>query len=113
MLKRLLLAALLGSLPLTAACAQSPGICPAKPGDMVRSLDVFDGKPEDGAYLVPDQGPKGVDTFLLGNAYNEGRTATIRCKYASGAATDVELKNKVERCEASRKKSGEVTIRCR
>ncbi|MEE3626114.1 STY0301 family protein [Nitrospirillum sp. BR 11752] len=95
-----------------AACAAPPDVCPARPGDKVKSLNVFDGKPEDMFNLAPDDEGAGQDTFTVGEIYKAGRMVTIRCIYTSGTVTDVELKDKVEQCKASEKKSGEVTISC-
>ena len=103
------------SLGLTGACASDlpPAVCPARPGDLVQAIDVFDGPPADLAYLAPDGRRNGASVFTLGTVYAEGRTVTIRCKYRSGAATDVEVTARVEACTARREASGNVAVACR
>ena len=94
------------------ADAKSSEVCPVRSGDIVQNIDVFDGKPEELAYLAPDDDRVAKNTFTLGYVYKEGRAVTIRCKYASGFVVDVELKNKVDKCIASRNKSGPVAVIC-
>lgn len=109
-----LAAALLVAASLTApAVAQAPSACPSRAGDPVQAIDVFDGPPADLAYLVPDGRRAGANVFTLGPIYAEGRTVTIRCKYRSGAATDVELAARVEACLARQEPSGNVAVACR
>ncbi|WP_425600664.1 STY0301 family protein [Nitrospirillum viridazoti] len=98
------------------ASATTPSVCPVRGGDLVKYISVYNGKPEDLVNLAPDdetgKNPN-QDKFTLDYIYKDGRVATIRCKYASGAITDVELKEPVKQCTASRGKSGEVTVQCR
>jgi hypothetical protein len=95
-----------------AAPANPAEICPARPGDSVRFIDVFDGKPDEHATLAPDSSRHGIDMFTLGHIYDDGRTVTIRCKYRSGTRTDIELRDKVEACRVADRKSGGLSVLC-
>ncbi|WP_442943677.1 STY0301 family protein [Nitrospirillum sp. BR 11752] len=111
-----LLPLLVGLISSGSASAATPSVCPVHDSDPVKYISVYNGKPEDLINLAPDdetgKNPK-QDKFTLDYIYKDGRVATIRCKYASGAVTDVELKDPVKQCTASRGKSGEVTVQCR
>lgn len=100
---------------LPGACARDlpPPVCPTRTGDIVQAIDVFDGAPAELAYLAPDGQRNGASVFTLGPVYAEGRTVTIRCKYRSGASTDVEVTPRVEACTARRENSGNVAVSCR
>ncbi|TWB22593.1 hypothetical protein FBZ89_103216 [Nitrospirillum amazonense] len=110
-----LLTLLVGLMSAGSALATTPSVCPVRGNDPVKYISVYNGKPEDLVNLAPDdetdKNPK-QDKFTLDYIYKGGRVATIRCKYESGAITDVELKDPVKQCTASRGKTGEVTIRC-
>ncbi|TWB41947.1 STY0301 family protein [Nitrospirillum pindoramense] len=92
--------------------ATVPSMCPVRAGDSVQYINVFDGKPEDMFNLAPDDEGAGQDTFTVGEVYKAGRMVTIRCTYASGTVTDVELKDKVDRCVVTEKKPIELSVRC-
>jgi hypothetical protein len=73
---------------------------PCVPRDgTLRYVDVFDGRPEELAHLVPDKANKSSGYWRLGYVYDAGRAVTIRCKYADGQASDIELTNRVSRCD--------------
>ena len=108
-----LLTALAACHPPASARDQAAAICPIRTGDLVQAIDVFDGPPADMAYLAPDGRRDGASVFTLGPIYAEGRTVTIRCKYRSGVATDVEIAARVESCSARRESSGNVAVACR
>ena len=73
--------------------------CPAREGQPLRYVDVFDGSPEEMATLVPDRAAKTSGYWQLGYVYADGRFVTLRCKYADGQARDVKLTNKIARCD--------------
>jgi hypothetical protein len=98
----------------TLSCAHAvpTNLCPARQSDIVKYIDVFDGRPNELAYLAPDSQRSGVDTFIVGGIYDSGRSVTVRCKYASGQITDIEIKQKVDMCAATRTGSGGVSVQC-
>ncbi|MEE3626112.1 STY0301 family protein [Nitrospirillum sp. BR 11752] len=87
-------------------------ICPARPADLVKNIYIFNGKPEEEIFLAPDDNRAGGGTYSVGYVYKMGRTINIRCTYASGTVTDVELKDKVDRCVVTEKKPTELSVRC-
>lgn len=95
----------LGTLWLTSlvACSAVPAvsaeICPVRVGQPLRFVDVFDGKPEEMATLVPDETGKSSGHWKLGYVYEAGRVVTVRCKYADGQTSDVMLPAKTARCD--------------
>src|SRR5262249_46375359 len=88
---------LLWACSIETALAAEP--CGPRTGTTLRYVDVFDGRPEELAYLMPDEANKSSGHWRLGYVYDAGRIVTIRCKYADGQATDVELKSRVARCD--------------
>lgn len=96
---------LLGTLLLASlvACSIAPAVsaetCPARADQPLRSVDVFDGKPEEMATLVPDSAKQSSGHWKLGYVYEAGRLVTLRCKYADGQTSDVVLSKKVDRCD--------------
>ena len=74
-------------------------VCPAQHKQALRSVDVFDGPPEEEATLVPDVNQKHSGYWLLGYVYDANRIVTIRCKYANGKTIDVKLSQKIDRCD--------------
>jgi hypothetical protein len=95
------------------ANANSKSVCPTRNHDNIHQIDIFDGKPEELAYLAPDDEQTAPNTYTLGYIYEKGRRVTIRCKYNSGFVFDVELKNKVNECKLSSYKSGEYALVCK
>jgi hypothetical protein len=73
-------------------------ICPSRPGQHLRFVDVFDGPPEEMASLIPDQVSPRSGWWTLGYVYDAGRNVTIRCKYTDGHSLDVQLARRVNRC---------------
>jgi hypothetical protein len=73
-------------------------VCPARAGQVVHFVDVFDGSPEQLATLVPDKARKSSGYWRLGYVYDAGRFVTVRCKYADGTVADVKLSRKVHQC---------------
>ena len=89
------------------------GVCPTRGNEKIQQIDIFDGKPEELAYLAPDDDQTSPDTYTLNYIYEKGQIVTIRCKYDSGFVYDVELKNKVSQCKFSRNKSGNSSLICK
>lgn len=109
-----LLLAMLLLAPVPAAAQDAPpSVCPARPGDIVQAIDVFDGPPEELAYLMADGQRGGASLFTIGPIREAGRRVTIRCKYRSGAALDVLVRAEAEQCAARRQNSGNVLVTCR
>lgn len=73
-------------------------VCPARPGQQLQFIDVFDGPPEEMAFLRPGLEQPRYGSWELGYIYDAGRSVTIRCKYADGQALDVKLSKRVGRC---------------
>lgn len=80
------------------AGADSVISCPIRLNDSIQQIDIFDGKPEEMAYLAPDDDKSTPSIYSLRYIYDQGRTVTIRCKYNSGSIFDRELKDKVNKC---------------
>lgn len=77
---------------------QAAEVCPVRPGQALRFVDVFDGSPQDLATLVPDKAGESSGYWRLGYVYDAGRFVTVRCKYADKTVTDIKLP-KVQRCD--------------
>jgi hypothetical protein len=71
--------------------------CPRLDGKAPRALDLFDGSPEELAYLIPDRATKTEATWAVGYVYDAGRMLTIRCRYDGKRVVDVTVP-RVERC---------------
>lgn len=82
----------------TWACAKPASVCPKRSHAHVQQIDVFDGKPEDQAFLAPDDPDRAPDIYTLAEIYDQGRTVTVRCHYDNGPAQDVELKTRTQTC---------------
>jgi len=104
----LLISALSGGL----AFAKNTHVCPLRMDDPVTSIDVFDGSPDEQAFLAPDREVNNVDTFSLGYVYQDGRTVTIRCKYGSGFVADVALRSRVNSCIATVGAGEAISVNC-
>lgn len=109
----------LATLALSLACfgcaqvANSQTVCPAKPGQPLRHVDVFDGPPADLATLVPDLARTNHGYWNLGYVYDAGRFVTIRCKYADKQALDVKLSHRVNRCDYRVDAGKQLTLACK
>lgn len=82
----------------TLACAKPISVCPKHGQTSVRQIDIFDGKPEDQAYLAPDDSETAPNTYTVGGIYDQGRTVTVRCRYSDGQMQEVELKQRIQTC---------------
>jgi len=97
----------------TPAIADSHGVCPELKRDKVRQIYIFDGKPSELAYLMPDDNEDAQNLYSLSYLYDHGRTVTIRCEYESGTVRDIEFKNRIRACHSSETKSGESRLTCK
>ena len=88
-------------------------VCPARHGGTLQQIYLFDGTPEDLAYLAPDNDTTASNVYSLKAIYDEGRFVTVRCKYKSGSVIDVEMKNRIEKCTFPKSKAGYGNLRCR
>jgi hypothetical protein len=98
----------------TLACAKPAPVCPAQSKAVVTQIDIFDGPPQDQAYLAPDDEQHAPNTYTLSGIYDEGRTVTVRCHYSGGQQRDVELKQRVKQCrfaEDSKKRSASLVCK--
>ena len=109
-IKFFLLAATLGFACLSVG---AKGVCPTRNHEKVQQIDIFDGNPEELAYLAPDDDEKAPNTYTLKHIYEKGRTVTIRCTYDSGFVFELALKKKVNRCNFSRSKTGTPALVCK
>ncbi|MDZ5646676.1 STY0301 family protein [Nitrospirillum sp. BR 11828] len=87
-------------------------ICPARSGDLVKNIYIFNGKPEEEVFLAPDDDRAGQSTYTVSDIYQDGRFVTVRCKYVSGFSVDVELKEKISKCLFSEKTPAGEMLRC-
>ena len=108
----LTLLVLIGVFTFNPAFANTQGVCPVLKHDKLRQISIFDGKPEEQAYLAPEDSETAPNTNSLGNIHDAGRSVSIRCEYHSGSVRDIELKNKIRKCLYSERKSGEPRLTC-
>jgi hypothetical protein len=88
-------------------------VCPPREKQPLRSVDVFDGSPEELATLVPDVPGERSGYWKLGYLYDLGRFVTIRCKYADGETVDVKFSNRVDRCDYKIDRARIFRLNCR
>ncbi|MDO8728682.1 MAG: hypothetical protein Q7K26_02175 [bacterium] len=88
------------------------GVCPELIHDKVQQIYIFDGSPDELAYLAPDDDDKAANTYTLSYIYEKGRIVTIRCTYESGYVFDVSMKNRINLCNFSRSKAGTPILVC-
>ncbi|MDS9991353.1 hypothetical protein PNQ69_01080 [Xanthomonas sp. A2111] len=95
------IAALLLCLVGWSSALAAPSVCPIRQNQPLRSVDAFDGEPQDLATLEPDVAKERYGHWVLGYIYDEGRFVTMRCRYADKQTHDVKLANRVEQCSYS------------
>ncbi|MEP6606593.1 MAG: STY0301 family protein [Nitrosospira sp.] len=98
----------------TLACAKPVSVCPKQDHATVQQIDIFDGKPEDEAYLAPDDPDKAPNSYTLSDIYTQGRTVTVRCSYNNGQVRNVELNRRTQTCrylEAGKNRSAALVCR--
>nr|WP_234385151.1 STY0301 family protein [Paracidovorax avenae] len=91
----------------------APSVCPIRQNQPLRYIDVFDGEPSDLATLEPDVAKERYGHWVLGYIYDEGRFATLRCKYADKQTHDVQLAKRVEQCSYSINAKNVLQITCK
>lgn len=91
----------------------APPVCPIRQNQPLRYVDVFDGEPSDLATLEPDVAKDRYGHWVLGYLYDEGRFATIRCKYADKQTHDVKLAKRVEQCRYSINAKKALQVTCK
>ena len=110
---KLILFAFFFSVAPSLANANSESICTTRPNEKVQQIYIFDGKPEELAYLAPDDNQTNSNIYTLNYIYDAGRFVTIRCKYDSNFIYDVEMKDKVNQCKFSKNKSDSYILICK
>jgi hypothetical protein len=86
-------------------------VCASK-SQPLRTFTVFDGPPSEQASLVPDSAGKDSSSWELGYIYDAGRSVWVRCQYADGTSSDVQLSAKVEKCEYKEVKKDAFRLFC-
>lgn len=93
---------------LVAACAspivgyaKQASICPQLRDTRVHQIDIFDGAPEELAYLAPDDPDTAPNTYTIGHIYSNGRFVSVRCHYDNGEVRDVKIEKRVRVCRYS------------
>jgi hypothetical protein len=103
-----------GLLALQAAALAGEGTtCPLLDGKQPRSLDLFDGRPEELAYLIPDHTTRTEATWNVAYVYDAGRALTIRCKYDGKRVVDITVSPRVGRCDYHVLPGGGLDMACR
>lgn len=106
----LLLLLLLGCF---ASAVRAGEVCPSRNEQALRFVDVFDGKPEEMATLMPDLANEKSGYWQLDYVYDAGRFVTIRCKYADGKFLDVKLSTRIGRCYYKINQRSDLSVICR
>ena len=88
-------------------------VCPSRPEQTVRFVDVFDGPSEEMASLVPDEAGDHKGSWQLGYVYDAGRFVTVQCKYADGQVLERRLTKRVARCDYKIDKKKTLALDCR
>ncbi len=91
----------------------APSVCPIRQNQPLRYIDEFDGEPSGLATLEPDVAKERYGHWVLGDIYDEGRFATIRCKYADKQTHDVQLAKRVEQCSYSINAKNVLQVTCK
>ena len=94
------------------AQASALDVCPARPNDAIQQIYLFDGRPEELAFLAPDGAATASNVYTLRSIYDNGGFVTVRCAYKSGSIVDVELKCKTNKCTFRKQKAGYGNLRC-
>ena len=80
------------------ACATPTSVCPKRGQAKVQQIDIFDGNPQDQAYLAPDDPDNAPDIYTLGPILDHGGKVTVRCHYDDDAVRDVALTSHERNC---------------
>jgi hypothetical protein len=98
---------------LAAAPAVEGTACPLLDGKAPRYVDLFDGSPEELAYLIPDNATSTEGTWNVAYVYDAGRALTIRCKYDGKRVVNVAVTRRVWRCNYHVLPGGGLDMACR
>lgn len=96
---------------LPAAHASSAPVCPARAQDALRQIHIFDGPPEEQAYLAPDDDTTRSNVYTLKPIYDKGGFVTVRCEYQSSPLLDVRLP-RVAKCVFRKGRQSYGNLRC-
>ena len=88
------------------------GVCPRRDAPL-RHVELFDGKPEEMAILIPDEAGDRAGHWRLDYVYDAGRAVTVRCKYADAQQVDVPLARRVTRCDYRIGENQALHVTCR
>jgi len=88
-------------------------VCPVRSDGQLKALDVYDGPIAEMAILVPDEATDTEGFWSLAYVYEAGRTVNIRCKYSDKAVVDVEIKNKIGKCQYAIAKEEGLILLCK
>ena len=91
--------------------ASSAPVCPQRAQDALRQIHIFDGPPEDQAYLAPDDDTTRSNVYTLKPIYDKGRFVTVRCEYRSSPLLDVRLP-RVAKCVFRKGRQSYGNLRC-
>ena len=95
------------------AQAKTFDVCPTRHHDPIQQIYLFDGTPEELAYLAPDNDTNASNLYSLESIYDNGRFVNVRCKYKGGSRVDLKLKNRTSQCTFRKDKAGYGNLRCR
>lgn len=98
---------------LAPAHAKTLDLCPDRLQDPIQQIYLFDGLPEDQAYLAPDNDTTAANLYSLKAIYDKGRFVTARCKYQGGSILDIELRKPLAKCTFREGKASYGNFRCR
>lgn len=96
----------------SAPVASAADVCPAQGKSALRSVDVFDGSPEQLAFLVPDETHARSGYWQLDYVYDASRFVSVRCRYADGSTVEEKLTRRVSRCDYRIDDQKTLTVRC-
>ena len=98
---------------LAPADAKTLDLCPERHHDSIQQIYLFDGTPEDQAYLAPDNDTTAANLYSLKHIYDKGGFVTARCKYQGGSMLDIELQKPLTKCTFRKGKASYGNFRCR
>jgi hypothetical protein len=87
--------------------------CPSLPGDRLKFVDVFDGTPEEQAFLMADSATDDRGVWSLGYVYDAGRFVTVRCKYEHGRVVDLRIPDRIAQCSYTTDATAGLRMTCR
>jgi len=96
----------------TPLLADDLSVCPQLPGDALQRFDIFDGPPEDRAFLMMEKSAADTMTLPVGHIFDQGRIVSVRCYYRGGGTQIVQIRQRVERCNSSRTSDGVALLVC-